>query len=137
MPPATATCRPSHPRYTRLTHHHTHGIPVSPVITPDGIPDIAHQQHLDALARRIEVLKKFVATFQQQCGTPVSPNGIPGVPRLTDGIPTTKHSFVIAADTLEAIQAFAASRHVQVKDALDLLVRTGLAAHGKAVGQDA
>jgi hypothetical protein len=71
--------------------------------------------------------------------TPISPHGIPAVPYLTDGTlpPTTKHSFVIAVDLLEAIQAFAASHHLQVKDALDLLVRKSLAAHGEGVRADA
>jgi hypothetical protein len=69
----------------------------------------------------------------------ISPHGIPGVPHFTDGTlpPTTKHSFVIALDLWEAIQAFAASHHLQVKDALDRLVRKGLAAHGEGVRADA
>jgi hypothetical protein len=65
----------------------------------------------------------------------ISPHGIPGVPHFTGGTlpPTTKPSVVIALDLWEAIQAFAASHHLRVKDALDLLIRKGLAAHGEGV----
>src|SRR5215475_5914755 len=59
-----------------------------------------------------------------------------GVPSRTESTPTTKHSFVVAVDTLEAIQQFAAAHHLHVNDALELLVRTGLEAHregGRAI----
>jgi hypothetical protein len=51
--------------------------------------------------------------------------------------PAAMPSFGIAVDLWEAIQAFAASYHLQGKDALDCLVRKALAAHSEGVGADA
>ena len=123
VPTVAPRAHPAHPERTL-------GIPVAPASTPGGIPDIASQGDLDRLTLRVERLEAFIATLpQRERGIPVAPNSIPGVPSRTESTPTTKHSFVVAVDTLEAIQQFAAAHHLHVKDALELLVRTGLEAH--------
>jgi len=107
------------------------GVPaVAPASPPGGIPDIASQGDLDRLTLRVERLEAFIATLQQrERGIPAAPNSIPSVPSRTESTSTTKHSFIVAVDTLEAIQQFAVAHHLHVKDALGLLVRTGLEAH--------
>jgi hypothetical protein len=127
LPAVSPTVYPSHPEHTQVT-------PVSPDISPGGVPDIARQRDVDDLKRRVEVLEAFIATLQQ-CHTPVSLNGIPGIPHLTDGTPppTTKHSFVIAVDLLDTLQRYAAAHHLEIKAALDLALRTFFAQAGEGV----
>jgi hypothetical protein len=111
-----------------------------------GLPDIARQSDLDALKARVDMLEAFITILQQERKPPSGlPNGAPpSAPTvhpahqgLPSGTPTHKRGFVMADNLFEAIHAFADARYLQVKDALDLLVRTGLAAHGKAVDADA
>jgi hypothetical protein len=129
-----------------LTKRRTGGAPSEPVSAPTvhptvhyGSPDIARQTDLADLTTRVSVLEAFIATLQQQqIPLPGSPNGSPTVHRTVhpgspSGAPTHKRGFVLADDLFEAIHTYAKTHHLQVKDVLDLALRTFFAQVGEEV----
>jgi Homeodomain-like domain len=126
-------------------------------VTPDGIPDsipgipvspnsLPEAQWREAIESRLDVIESFIAAAQQRAhgipvipesipvtpeSIPVTPESIPGIP-LTTGTPppTKKHSFVIAVDLLDQINAYADTHHLEIKTVLDLALRRFFAGEG-------
>jgi hypothetical protein len=118
----------------------TSGVPAIPEgipVTPDSIPEVAWR---GAIESRLDVIESFIAAAQQRAhGIPVTPESIPGIPEsiparmLTPSTtqPTKKHSFVIALDLLDEINAFAEAHHLEIKAVLDLALRRFFAREGE------
>jgi hypothetical protein len=112
-----------------------HGIPSGET----GIPDTRWRQTIES---RLDVIESFIAAAQERTrGIPGIPDSIPGIPQSIPAIPsntgtpppTKKHSFVIALDLLDHINAYADAHHIEIKAVLDLALRRFFAEVGPEV----
>jgi hypothetical protein len=115
----------------------------SPVVVGELVGELVGSPRLDTLESRVDVLEAFIKTLQQQpTYLPGSPNGLPavhpalpgGLPSSPSGSPTHKRGFVLADDLFDAIHTYAQAHHLQVKDVVDVALRTFFAQVGQEVG---